>query len=145
MIGQCLRHRIIRRLGGQIDAILGGGYLHLQEKADGLRPFRYSIVVENCRRDFYFSEKLIDCLVTGTVPIYWGCPSIAVFLDAGGIIPFQSIRQLRRILDGIGIDDYQRRLGAIQRNFLLGCAYSTPEQFVWTALSDLFPSHAMPS
>lgn len=28
--------------------------------------------VENSQDDTYFSEKLLDCFMTGTVPIYWG-------------------------------------------------------------------------
>ena len=33
----------------------------------------------NGRGDYEFDEKLIDCFLTGTVPIFWGCPSIDKF------------------------------------------------------------------
>lgn len=41
----------------------------------------YSVVVESSNEQNYFSEKLIDCLVTKTIPIYWGCPNISNFFD----------------------------------------------------------------
>ena len=48
----------------------------LKDKIDGLRDYRYHFCIENIKRDYWFTEKLIDCFVTGTIPIYWGCPSI---------------------------------------------------------------------
>lgn len=53
---------------------LPGGH---REKWGGLAPYEYSIAIENsCVRN-YFTEKLIDCFLTLTKPIYWGCPNIA--------------------------------------------------------------------
>jgi hypothetical protein len=46
----------------------------------------FHVCVENARDLNYFSEKLIDCLVTRTVPIYWGCDNIDVFFDCRGIL-----------------------------------------------------------
>ena len=42
------------------------------------------MVIENIRRDYYFSEKLVTAIAAGCVPIYWGCPSIAHFFDPEG-------------------------------------------------------------
>ena len=41
----------------------------------------YSVVVESSNEQNYFTEKLIDCLITKTIPIYWGCPNISDFFD----------------------------------------------------------------
>ena len=41
----------------------------------------YSVVVESSSELNYFTEKLIDCLITKTIPIYWGCPNISEFFD----------------------------------------------------------------
>ena len=46
----------------------------------------YHVAIENvCRRD-YFTEKLLDCFLTRTVPVYWGCPNVANYFDPDGII-----------------------------------------------------------
>jgi len=60
----------------------------LPNRRDGLAPYQFSIVVENCRKPNYFSEKLVDCFVTRTVPLYWGCPNIAEFYDLRGLLTF---------------------------------------------------------
>ena len=41
----------------------------------------YSIAIESSQETNYFTEKLIDCLITKTIPVYWGCPNISEFFD----------------------------------------------------------------
>ena len=41
----------------------------------------YSVAVESSSETNYFTEKLIDCLITKTIPVYWGCPNISDFFD----------------------------------------------------------------
>lgn len=39
------------------------------------------------RREGYFTEKLLDCFLLRTVPIYWGCPNLADFgFDDAGVV-----------------------------------------------------------
>lgn len=48
--------------------------------------YQYSLVIENSSQPNYFTEKLIDCLITKTIPIYYGCPNIAQYFDTTGWI-----------------------------------------------------------
>jgi hypothetical protein len=48
--------------------------------------YQYSLVIENSSQTHYFTEKLIDCLITKTIPIYYGCPNIADYFDTTGWI-----------------------------------------------------------
>lgn len=41
-----------------------------------LRRYKYAVVFENQRQPGYITEKLLDCFVAGTVPIYWGAPDV---------------------------------------------------------------------
>ena len=41
----------------------------------------YSIAIESTQEKNYISEKLIDCLITKTIPVYWGCPNVSDFFD----------------------------------------------------------------
>lgn len=50
------------------------------------RDYQFSVAIENSRQTHYFSEKLIDCLVTKTIPIYYGCPNISEYFDTRGWI-----------------------------------------------------------
>ncbi len=41
--------------------------------------YKFSIAIENSQAPAYISEKFTNCLITGTVPIYLGCPNIENF------------------------------------------------------------------
>ncbi|KAH8064746.1 hypothetical protein JL722_1626 [Aureococcus anophagefferens] len=58
-----------------------------EAKAAAVAPYAFHVAIENVRRDGYFTEKLLDCFLLRTVPIYWGCPNLADFgFDATGVI-----------------------------------------------------------
>lgn len=128
-VGHRLRHQIVRQYGDRMD-VWGRGYTPVESKQTALAPYRYSLVIESIRMDAYFSEKLIDCMSQGTVPIYWGCPSIADFFDPAGIIQFRELNELPAILDFIGKDDYEVRTQAIHKNMLLAKKYTIAEDWV---------------
>lgn len=116
--GHKLRHRIVARVqarGLPVD-VMGRGYRPFQEKAEGLAPYRYSVVIENSREPSYFSEKLIDALLCETVPIYWGAPDIAAYFDIDGMILCQSEAEILSALHVMSETDYQHRAAALARN-----------------------------
>ena len=135
--GHKLRHDVIHRHQREIDLIAGNGYKPIALKIDALRNFRYSICIENCRANFYFSEKLIDCFLSGTVPIYWGCPAIGLFFNLDGMIVFENPRQLKSILAGLTEADYAERLVAIKDNFERAKRYAYVEHYVWDHIQPL--------
>jgi hypothetical protein len=46
------------------------------DKGEALLPYEYSIAVENSIYDGYVSEKLFDCFLCNTVPLYYGTPTV---------------------------------------------------------------------
>jgi hypothetical protein len=49
--------------------------------------FRFGLCYENMRDEpGYITEKIIDCLAAGTVPVYWGCPEIAEQVPEGAYV-----------------------------------------------------------
>jgi hypothetical protein len=92
----------------------GKGIRWVDSKLDALASYRFSVAMENVRADHYFSEKLVDCILTETVPVYWGCPSIAEILDPRGIVFFETLEELRSVLPSL---DERRYLA--MRPFLL--------------------------
>ena len=46
----------------------------------------FHVCIENVRQKNYFSEKLLDCFLTHTIPLYWGCPNIDSYFDVRGMI-----------------------------------------------------------
>ena len=69
---------------GKTTRVLGAAP---EAKAMAVAPYAFHVAVENVRRDGYFTEKLLDCFLLRTVPIYWGCPNLADFgFDVDGVV-----------------------------------------------------------
>ena len=124
--GHRMRHQIISGSQGRVD-VFGGGYNPLDNKIDGLRDYRYHFCIENINRDYWFTEKLIDCFVTGTIPIYWGCPSIDKFFNIDGMICFDELKRLPELLPLCTTAFYESKLDAIKENFKLAQKYRLAE------------------
>ncbi len=110
--GHALRHAIagwVQKEGMDVT-LLGQAYAPFKDKADGLAPYRYSVVIENVREENCFTEKLIDAVLCQTVPIYWGCPNVDDFLDTSGMIICQSRFELEQAIGSMSKDDYAIRL-----------------------------------
>ena len=96
-----------------------------------LKDYRYTVVVENNRTRHYFTEKLINCFATGTIPIYRGAKSIGDFFDGAGIIRWSSPAKLmNRVLPSLDEGDYQSRLKAVRRNFELSSNFFSIEDYI---------------
>lgn len=128
--GHRLRHNVIKLFGDVLD-VYGSGYRPVDDKLEALKDYRFSIVIENTKQDYYFSEKLLDCFTTGTIPIYWGCPSVGDFFDINGIIRFDTFDELYEILNEGNFDKlYNEMLPYIKTNFELANKYKAPEDFL---------------
>lgn len=116
--GHRLRHRIAawsRRAAPDL-ALLGGGYRPLDDKAEGHLPYRFSVVIENSREPGYFTEKLVDSLLCGSVPIYWGAPDIDRYFDPAGMIACASEAELREAIRWADTADFEARRPALRGN-----------------------------
>lgn len=136
--GHAVRHEIIRKYNGRFD-LYGRGFNPIENKEDGLRPYLFSIAVENSKSDWYFTEKILDCFASHTVPIYWGCPNIGDFFNSDGIITINSADDLDDVLNNLSVDDYMGMLSAVQENYNLVCTkYSSCEQWLYDTYRFLF-------
>jgi len=126
--GHNLRHEIVKNIRN-LD-VYGRGYKPVENKLEALKDYRYSIVIENGKYDYYFTEKLIDCFKTGTIPIYWGCPSIGDFFNKEGIISFNSISELVDLMPKLNETFYLEKLKYINENFNISNDYLLAEQHI---------------
>ena len=142
-LGHCFRHIItdcIKNNNIKVD-IYGGNYLNLPYmtsraftkehsgrhisncKINALKDYMFSITIENCKQDYYFTEKIIDCFLTGTVPIYYGCPSIGKFFNINGIIVIDTLLDLMNVLSSINIELYNTMKPYIEENYNIAQQY----------------------
>ncbi len=89
---------------------LGGETVH--DKYDAIAPYEYSIAIEADQHAGYWTEKIVDCYLSETMPIYFGCPDIADFVPADTFVAIDiddykgSIRTIEEAIDG---NLYQQR------------------------------------
>ena len=79
--------RLKQRYGDQID-FFGEGINPFDDKWDVLAPYKYHVVIENSVEPLYWTEKLSDCYLTDTFPIYCGCPDVDQFFPREAYEPF---------------------------------------------------------
>lgn len=87
-----------------IDFFGSGVNNFVENKIDALKDYKYHIVIENSNINDYFSEKIIDCFLTGTIPIYWGTSNINKYFD--NVIQFETIYDLKFILKNLNAYTY---------------------------------------
>jgi hypothetical protein len=69
-------------------------------KKDALIDYEFSIAIENCIEEGYFTEKITDCILTDTTPIYYGCMEIQKhFSSLYALSTLQNITELKSILN----------------------------------------------
>ena len=124
------RHELIRRWGSSID-VLGRGYTPIGSITDGLKDYAFHIAMENQRRDLHFSEKLINPIMTGTIPIYWGMPSIGDYFDTRGMIIMNDIEEFPDIYNSLGTELYQEMLPYAKNNFETAQQYILSEDWMY--------------
>ena len=66
--------------------LFGYGFNPIKDKWNGLAPYRYSLVVENYKGPYYWSEKLSDCFLARTMPIYYGCTNITDYFPKDSLV-----------------------------------------------------------
>lgn len=66
--------------------LFGRGFTPIEDKFDGIYPYKYSIAIENHATNDYWTEKISDCFLSWTMPIYYGCKNILEYFPAESMI-----------------------------------------------------------
>ena len=90
----------------------------------------YTVVIENSVDDYYFTEKIVDAFLTGTIPIYWGSPSVGQLFNADGIMTFRGVKELGEVLKECTKMNYHKRMAAVKENFELAKKFKSPEMIL---------------
>jgi len=87
--------------------------------------YQFAIIIENSKQINYFTEKIMDCLLTKTIPIYWGCPNISNYFDTTGwiILETETIEELKDKLKILTHDYYSKYADIIEKNYLIAKKY----------------------
>jgi hypothetical protein len=77
----------------------------IEDKLSTIRNYKFALCFENGSYPGYVTEKIIDCLVAGVIPIYMGAPDIVDYIPPELFI---DARQFKSFHD---MDDYVRTNG----------------------------------
>jgi hypothetical protein len=78
---------------------------------------QYHIVIENVTEDNWFTEKIVDCFQTKTIPIYIGCDNIGDYFDLRGMFHVKSLDEMVEVCNKITPETYQDMLEYVNINY----------------------------
>lgn len=121
-------HRLewVNNLRNVVD-LYGRGFKDIDKKEEALNNYMYSVTIENDKYETYWSEKILDCFATGTIPIYYGSPDITNFFNEDGIIFLNEDFDIK----SLSKEDYQKRMPAIIDNFNKCLNYNIIEDIIY--------------
>jgi len=120
------RLKWVEKLKDKVDLFGSGRPNQLKDKEDGLKDYMFSVSIENDNSPGYFTEKLTDNFVTGTVPVYWGSREIvSKYFDPTGVIFLED----DPTLSTLSVEKYQSMMPSIERNFELAQKLPTAEDY----------------
>ncbi|WP_243370859.1 glycosyltransferase family 10 [Geotalea sp. SG265] len=96
--------------------LYGRGFKWIDDKWAGLAPYKYSLAIENFQNAYYWSEKIADCFLAWTMPIYFGCTRIEEYFPKEAMIiidiadPSSAIEQIQ---SAISSNLWEKRIDAI--------------------------------
>lgn len=100
----------------------------------------YNVAIENFSHRGYFTEKLIDCFLFKSMPIYWGCSNVGDYFNIDGIYQVDNVDD---IIEFINIKSNHENLygsnqEAIEDNYQRALQYLSFEQMVVNKILEVF-------
>lgn len=66
--------------------LYGRGIRPIEDKWEVLQHSKYAIAYENFQNEYYWTEKIMDCFLSYTMPIYFGCTAIENYFPKNSFI-----------------------------------------------------------
>ena len=125
------KHHLYFHQNSKYISILGDSKLCLFEK------YKFHLCIENCRMENYFTEKIMDCFLTKTIPIYWGCLNISQYFNPKGIVILNTnnLFEIINIINNLSFDMYEQNIEAINENHKLAQKYTDYSDSVINAIN----------
>lgn len=83
--GHRQRLAFVEKFKDHVD-LYGRGFNEIDNKEQGLCDYMFSVAIENDQYPTYFTEKILDCFATGTIPVYLGAPDIGGHFNLDAIL-----------------------------------------------------------
>lgn len=136
LIGHKLRHQVVGwiKLNNANVEVIGRGYKPFEFKQDGLLPYYYSVVIENVQEPDYFTEKLLDCMLCGSLPIYYGPKNISDYFNIQGMLCCESLNDFQSAIESTANPPNEIQQAAMIENRQSALLYSNLHQRIVDAI-----------
>jgi len=133
--GHKLRHEVVRKFGDQID-VLGRGYTLFppEKRAETYAPYRFQVVIHNSAVKDYWTDILLDCFLTGTIPIVWKGNFLRDYFNMDGVLTFETLDQLDFIIHDVKHWEktiYENSEMAVEDNFVRAKKLAVVEDYLY--------------
>jgi hypothetical protein len=124
--GHNFRLSWVNKLMGKLD-MFGRGINTFDKKEEALCDYLFSVTIENDQYETYWTEKILDCFVCGTIPVYHGSPDIAKYFNPDGMITLTDQFDVSNLSPEL----YLSKEAAIRDNFERAVKYNVIEDIMW--------------
>lgn len=69
------------------------------KKSETIKDYKFCLTIENSHENYYISEKFYDCILTNTVPIYFGCKNIKEYWPENGYFLLENITDYEYVIE----------------------------------------------
>jgi hypothetical protein len=118
--GNHYKDDIIPTVYGNINA---SNQKRLHGTKDEVFDSMFHIAIENAHMDNFFTEKITDCFMTKTIPIYIGASNIGQFFNIDGIIRAKNVDEVIGICNTLTPEYYASKQVAIEDNYQRSLKY----------------------
>jgi hypothetical protein len=128
--GHLLRHQIFNR---EDEIIIPTKFLGetdmstsqklIEGKIKAHQNSMYSLIIENTNHHNYFTEKITDCILMKSIPVYWGCTNIENFYNSEGIIQIYSDDDAIEKINKLTPEYYLEKKDIIEENWRTAFKY----------------------
>jgi GR25 family glycosyltransferase involved in LPS biosynthesis len=90
----------------------------IKNKSSGLKDYKYTIAIENCREPGYITEKLIDGILSECLVFYIGAPDINKWIDSSCYIELDINdveKSVQIIKEAMEAKEWEKRIDKIRR------------------------------
>lgn len=137
--GHKMRHAIATTFKDHID-VFGGvndspkvSGIDKWDKSPGLKDYMFSFVVENDRYPTYYTEKLTDCFMVGTIPVYWGAPDIGDIFDINGFVMLTPDFNLRSLTKEL----FESKIESALKNYQICIDLQMADDYLYSKIKQL--------
>lgn len=110
--------------GSDIDWF-GSGVNPIEDKWEGIKEYKYHIVIENGQKNNLISEKLFDSYLGLSYPIYYGAPNVGEYFPTKSFksIDINNFQESIRVIENLlNSNTYEKSIESLTeaRNLVLG-------------------------